>query len=174
MKRLVLVSAAAGLLLTGCSGTGGTVTATGGGQGSGSASPSPADASSSAANPTFGQTYSYDDGLKVTVSRPKKVTPSDSAVATRQWPAYVSFTVTLTNGTKQNYDPTLFTTSLQSGTTEGGQVFDSAQGIEGAPTTPLLPGRQLRFSLGYGVQDPSDLVLQVTPGFDRQPVIFTS
>ena len=177
MKRFVVVLAA-GLLLTGCSATGGSITdqASGGGQ-AGAGGPS---GSSSAAtgtkspNPTFGQTYTYDDGLKVEVSPPQKFTPSDSAVGTKQWPAYVSFTLTLTNGTGKNYDPTLFTTSLQSGSAEGGQVFDSAQGINGSPTTPLLPGRQVQFTVAYGVPDPTDLVLQVTPGLDYQPVIFTS
>ena len=158
MRRLV-VALAAGLLLSGCSGTGGSITdeAAGSGQAgaagpSGSASPSAA--RTRAPNPSFGQAYTYDDGLKVEVSRPQTFSPSDSAVATKQWPAYVSFTVTLTNGTGKNYDPTLFSTSLQSGSAEGEQVFDSAQGIDGSPTTPLLPGRQARFTLAYGVPDP--------------------
>lgn len=175
MKRLVLLSAV-GLLLTGCSATGGTVTdrAAGSPGHSGDATPAAASSSSSAAHPSFGETYTYDDGLAVTVSAPKPFTPSDSAVATKQWPAYVSFTVTLSNGTTKNYDPSLFTATLQSGDTEGEQVFDTAQGVDGSPSTQLLPGREARFALAYGVQKPSDLVLQVTPGFSYQPVLFTS
>lgn len=87
---------------------------------------------------------------------------------------FVAFTVTIDNGATSNYDPTLFMASAQSGSVEASEVFDSENGFNGPPTTKLLPGRTVTFKVGYGVQDPKDIVLEVTPGFDYDSAIFTS
>ena len=83
-------------------------------------------------------------------------------------------TVTIKNGTGANYDPAIFHASIQSGDEAGQAVFDSAQGIESAPQTALLPGKSVNFKLAFGVKDPNDLVLQVQPGFEYKPALFTS
>lgn len=126
-------------------------------------------------NPTFGETFTWDDGLAVTVAAPVAFTPSEYA-ATEDAAAYLAFQITVVNGSDVNVDLTLFTTTLQSGNTEGSMVFDSEQGFEGSPSTPLLPGREAVFKIGYGVSDPNDLVLEVSPDFDfeREPVIYAS
>lgn len=85
-----------------------------------------------------------------------------------------AFTVTITNGTTKPYDPTLFNATIQSGAAEGDQVYDSANGYNGAPHTTLLAGRKSIFKLGFGLTSPTDLVLQVRPGFEYSKAIFTS
>jgi hypothetical protein len=127
------------------------------------------------ANPTFGETYTYENGLAVTVSPPQPYAPSDSAaVGDPAPPNFVAFDITVTNGTQANYDPAMFTATMQSGSTEGQQVFDSANGIGGTPTTTLLPGRESQFRMAFGATDPNDLVLEVAPGFEYESAIFTS
>jgi hypothetical protein len=73
-----------------------------------------------------------------------------------------------------NYDPATFSASVQSGSTEEDQVYDSANGIGGTPSTILLPGRESVFRMASGGTDPADLVMEVTPGFEYESAIFTS
>ncbi len=124
-------------------------------------------------NPVFGQTYEWEDGLAVSVSPPTPFTPSDTA-AFDPAPTFVSFEIKIVNGTSEIFDPLLFSTTMQSGNTEASQVFDSEQGVGGSPSTPVLPGREVVFRQAYGVNDPADLVMQVSPSFDHDPAIFTS
>jgi len=142
--------------------------------GEGSAPPSE-EPPAAPANPTFGESYTYENGLTVTVSPPQPYAPSDSAaVGEPAPPNSVVFDITVTNGTQTNYDPAAFMATMQSGSTEGQQVFDSANGIGGTPTTTLLPGRESQFRVAFGATDPNDLVLEVAPGFDYESAIFTS
>ncbi len=142
----------------------------------GAASSTEADTESSSETTTDklgGPGYTYTDGLSVQVSKASPFTPSDTATD-NQFKQFVSMTLTLTNGTKANFDPSLFFTNMQSGSAEGDSVYDSAQGVTGPPDTKLLPGRTVKFKIAYGVQDPKDLVLEVTPGLDYESVLFTS
>lgn len=68
----------------------------------------------------------------------------------------------------------MFDASAQSGNVEASQVFDSAQGMEGTPSTTLLPGRESVSTIVFAVTDPDDLVVEVTPGCEYDPAIFTS
>ena len=123
----------------------------------------------------FGDTLQYDDGLEITVSAPQPYTPSETAYIDGPTPpGYVAFDVTVLNGTGADYEPVGLFLSLQSGSTEEAQVFDTEQGLEGAPYTTLLPGRSIAFRVGFGASVPDDLVLEVTPGFDYEPVVYTS
>lgn len=81
--------------------------------------------------------------------------------------------MTIVNGAQVNYEPSQFSASMQSGNTEQQRVFDSSNGISLA-TTPILPGRESAFTIVFGTTNPDDLVLQVRPGYDYTPVIFTT
>ena len=180
MKLLALPLAVLALTLGGCVTADSTGTTSEPASGSNrpatsnSASPEPEPSTSaSPVNPKFGETYTWDDGLQVTISAPTPFTPSESAM-TGEAAAYLAFQVTVVNGSAANYEAAQFYTTLQSANVEAEEVFDSEQGFEGSPMTPLLPGREATFKIGYGVQDPADLVMQVTPTFEHEAVIFTS
>lgn len=118
----------------------------------------------------FGETFTYENGLSVTVSAPEPFTPSDVSAGGENFSAHVRFNVTVVNGTDERYEPLMFSTSLQSANQEGDAVFDN--GLEGAPTTVLLPGREATFPVGYGVANPEDLVLEVSPGFEYESIVY--
>lgn len=120
----------------------------------------------------FGKTYTYDDGLAVTVVDKGKFKPSQYAAAEKA-KSYRKFQITLKNGTKERFEPTLFQATLQDGEAEADSVFDSAKKLKGAPNTKLLPGRTVKWLVGYGV-DTKDLVMEVTPDFEHEAVIFQS
>lgn len=121
----------------------------------------------------FGETAAYDDGLSVTVSKPTDFTPSGSASGHEGFPSSVQFTVKVVNKTGAPFDPTLMFLSMQSGNTEAGQIFDFGKGMEGSPNTTVLDGRETTFPVAFGVQDPSDLVLEVNTGdWSKDATIF--
>jgi len=174
MRKSIVVGLAA-LLLAGCGGTTGSTD---------SSEPAGTNADSTAsAEPAtdqgdgttkFGGTYTYEDGLSVTVSTPKKFKPSEYAFV-EDAEAYVAMTVKIVNKTGKPYDPSLFYATMQSGNEEAEQVFDSENDIGGSPDTKVLNGREVKFKIGYGVKDPKDLVLEVNPeSLTYDAAIFTS
>jgi hypothetical protein len=173
MRRLLLALLLIGA--AGCAGESGEVSgpAQGNNRPQAAESETVAPSAEAAPAPKFGQTFTFENGLAVTVGVPQPFTPSETAAA-EEAPAYVSFPVTVVNGSNENYDPVLFNATLQSSNVEAAQVFDSEQGINGPPATTLLPGRESAFQVVFGVADPADLVLEVTPGFEYESAIFTN
>ncbi|MFC5723387.1 hypothetical protein ACFP1Z_24800 [Streptomyces gamaensis] len=91
----------------------------------------------------FGDTYAFPDGLKVRVSQPAPFTPSVTSVGHQQGRTPVTFTVTVTNGTKAPFDASGLLVSMTAGA-QGArveQVFDSARGVGNPFPGPLAPGR---------------------------------
>lgn len=192
MKRAALSLAA--VLLTACGGTTGTADdtpAAGTNRPAETASAEPESAEPESAEPesaepeaspteeetgplTFGETTTYEDGLEVTVGAPKPFKASETAAGAEGFPAAVAFDVVIVNGTGANFDPSLFSTTLQSANTEGSEVYDSEQNVGGSPSTTLLPGREAKFRIAYAVQDPADLVLEVSPSFEHNAALFTN
>ena len=178
-RLIVLVPLLA--LTTACSSTGGEVSDTAaqgvnrpsaGATGPESRAPSPSPSQATTAK--FGQSFEFEDGISVSVSPPEPFTRNEYAAGGEGAAAHLLFTVTIVNGGQANYDPNLFYASLQSGNVEADQVFDGESGLNGSPTTPVLPGRETTFKIGFGVSDPADLVMQVAPGFEYDGAIFTS
>jgi hypothetical protein len=125
-------------------------------------------------NAAFGGSFTWTDGVSVTVAAPAPYEPSKYAAGTDKFTNFVSFQITINNGTAGNFDPSQFYATVSSASTEGDQVYDSANNINGAPDTAVLPGRQVVFQLAFGVQDPADLVMEVRPGFEYKDAIFTT
>lgn len=121
----------------------------------------------------FGETYTWEDGIAVTISKPKPFKPSESAAGGENGEA-LKFTVRIVNGTDAKYDPSLFSATVQSGNKEAEQVFDSAKEINGAPSTSVLKGREVEFPIVFAVSDPKDIVMDVAPDYEHETVTFTS
>jgi hypothetical protein len=176
MIRSLAAGAALAVLLAGC----------GGAEGSPEPEPSagenrpietsePSDPGEGESEPmSFGDTYTWDDGLQVTVHGPVPFTPSPGAnVLPDPALTFVLFTLTVVNGTETQFDPIGFDTSIQSGNVEAREVFDAT--VSGAPVTPVLPGREVEFQVGYALPVPDDVVMQVVPNVVAyEPAIFIS
>ncbi len=122
----------------------------------------------------FGDTWTWEDGTEVTVSKPEPFKPGEYSFGGEGYDDHVKFTVTVQNGTGEALDLSLFYMTMQSGRSEAEEVFDSDSGMEGSPSTTLLDGRSVDFTAGFGVEDPDDLVLELTPSFDHDAAIFTN
>lgn len=122
---------------------------------------------------TFGSAYTYPDGLEVSVSEPQPFTPSSTAAGGSAHTDHISISITIVNGTSAAFDPTLTFATVQSANTEGDPVFDSGQGVGGSPNTTILPGRETTFTYAFGVDDPNDVIVEVTTDWNKDAAIFT-
>jgi hypothetical protein len=123
----------------------------------------------------FGDIAAFEDGLEVGASAPAPFTPAEWASGGDGFTQFVRIDITLTNGTAEAFDPTLTYVTLSSAGAEGSEVFDSGNGIVGGPTTSLLPGQSVTFPVVFGVNDPADLTLEVSPGvWEYDTVIFST
>lgn len=120
----------------------------------------------------FGKTMTWEDGLALTVTSDGTFTPGRWA-ATDPFPAYTTFTFTVTNGTSTTWTPSAYANITSAGA-EGDEVFDSDQGYGGGPSSPVLPGQTLTWKQGFGVQDPADLTLSVTVDYSHVDVVYTT
>lgn len=128
---------------------------------------------------TLGGTYEFVTdtgepfGLSLAVSTPTEYSPSEFYFGGEDFENKVSFEVTITNTGETPFDPASFYSTLSSGGIEGEEVFDSDGGLDGSPTTPILPGASITFPIGYGLADPADITLQTSVDFEAAPVIWT-
>jgi hypothetical protein len=108
----------------------------------------------------FGKSYTWHDGVTVTVGKPKKFQPSEYAAAEKA-KRYLKFTVTVVNKSDKHINLGLTYVNVQSSNKEADQVFDSASGLYGPPDTKVLKGRTSEFDVGFGVDDTKDLVMEI-------------
>lgn len=122
----------------------------------------------------FGSTFTWDDKLAVTVSKPVPFTPSEYAVTDSKFKKFVKLTVVIKNGTDKVYESFNFNESATSGDQQTDKVFDSAKGIE-LPTAKILPGKSLTYNVAYGYTPGQDYTLTVNSmdRFDRADGIYS-
>jgi hypothetical protein len=108
----------------------------------------------------FGKSYTWDDGVHVTVGKPTKFEPSAYAVVEKS-KRYLKFTVTVVNKSDKPIDLGLTYISVRSNNEQAHDVFDSGSGLRGPPTTKVLKGRESQFEVGFGVADPKDVVMEI-------------
>jgi hypothetical protein len=142
---------------------------------SGGAAPTAA-ASAPAASQTvaFGQTYTYKDGLAVTIGAPAELTPSRFA-APQNVERAVLLTVTVQNGTNQNFDVNTFGNGpnviFEGAKAE--EVTDLDQ-LQIAESATVLPGKSYTYKKAFAVgSGTGELQAEWTREVFSDPVIFT-
>ena len=128
-------------------------------------------------NPTFGDTYTWPDGLSITISQPEEFTPSEYMCDIYDLEAGtpIKFIVTATNGTDTDLEAFGIDTQMSSGGKQSEAIFDSEAGID-MPTVTILPGNSLEWNIGFIVADPSNMQLSVSDvmNFDSEKIHFTN
>lgn len=139
-----------------------------------SASASASDDSRSAGSGTgkIGDTYTWDDGVSVTVSQPKAFKPTDSAAGNydKSLKDFEKYTVTIKNNSDEPVDPAQFRMTGNSGGKEAERMFDT--GISSLPTTKIQPGKSLTFNVGFAMADHKDASFDVSLDYDREEATF--
>lgn len=182
MRTALIAPALLAVLLTGCASTTGAADdtpAAGSNRPSESSTPEeelvedPTEAPEAPSGPlAFGETFTYEDGLGVTVGPPTPIERGEYFAGGGDFTATVGFDITIVNGTTANFEPGLFFASVQSANVEGAEVYD--ENLVGAPSTVLLPGREATFRLGFGVADPADIVMEANVDFTHKPAIYAT
>jgi hypothetical protein len=108
----------------------------------------------------FGKSYRWDDGVTITVGKPKTFKPSAYTVVDKT-KRYLKFTVTVVNKSNKPIDLGLTYISVQSRNKEASEVFDSISGLRGPPATKVSRGRRPQFEVGFAVADPKDVLMEV-------------
>ena len=177
LSVLAIASGAALLLaLTSCGSPGGTVTSTGGGANTASQeAPATTEAAPASTTPRLGDTFTYSDGMVVTVGVATPFTPSEY-ITIPEGTTAVSFEVTVVNGTDEPYQPIGFTASILSAGKQATPLYDSANGIN-TPTVEVPAGKSITWTIAFFVADVSDLSMPVSLDafdFNRDKVTFTN
>ena len=107
-------------------------------------STSPTSAAPSTLTKQFGSTFTWDDGLAVTVTAPQKFEPkTDVSYQDKDSKAFVIMEVTFKNGAAEPMSPGMLYLTGTTGSREAKRIFDSANGIELEPSAKVLPGREV-------------------------------
>ena len=109
----------------------------------------------------FGSTFTWDDGVALTVSKPKEFTSGPYA-APASTKGYL-FDVTVKNGSKEPVEAFAIMLQATSDDQQAEQIFDVEAGID-APSATLLPGRTIKYKVAF--TKPGDsFTMQVDYGF---------
>lgn len=126
-------------------------------------------------NPKFGDTYTWPDGVALTISAPQEFTPGEYAAGTVEGQPAVAYDITINNGGDKDIESIIVYITGTSGGQEIKSIFDSENGID-VPQATILPGQSLTWKVAYSVADPSDITMTVAiqDDFSRDKVHFTS
>lgn len=120
---------------------------------------------------TFGEVASW-DGVDVTISEPEPFEPSEWAAGAEMYPNSISVEVTLTNTGNRPLDPSMSYITASSGGAEASEIYDDNVG--GSPMTSILAGKSVTYTVAFNVSDPADVVVEFTPDFEYESVLFTT
>jgi hypothetical protein len=75
--------------------------------------------------------------------------------------------VTMTNASNKDLAALGTVLSATANGTTAQQVFDSAKGVNGSPSSTVLPGRSVTFTVAFGLpsKDTVDLQVELQPGY---------
>ncbi|WP_329121244.1 DUF4190 domain-containing protein [Streptomyces sp. NBC_01353] len=109
----------------------------------------------------FGQTFAYEDGIKVTVSKPRAYEPDQFAAGHAKGNSAFQVTVTIVNGSKKTLD--VSGALVDASDAEGSRaepVFDGSNATEMFQGN-VLPGKQAKADFTFSVTPKADGELQV-------------
>ena len=120
----------------------------------------------------LGDTFTWEDGTTARIEAPQSFQKSEWAAGGEGYDYTISFKVTVTNGSDAPLDATFTSPNVTSGEREGDEIFDDKVG--GGPSSDILPGRTVTFTVAYGVDDPADIVAEFAPTWDHQAAYWTT
>jgi len=126
----------------------------------------------------FGEVVSYEDGVSISVALVGEFTPSSEFVQVGEGEIPLVFKIVLTNNTAEPLEPGVIPQANSGGkpATYIADVGNPEYGDLGMfPTAAILPGQTLEWFAAFGVADPADVTMQISPmPFDYDDAIFTN
>jgi hypothetical protein len=117
-------------------------------------------------------TFTYADGLAVSISKAEVYTPGKYA-AGDDFPVSVRLVVTVTNNSSKAFDPALFRVDASFAGQSASQIIDLTNGIGLAPQAQVLPGKSISFPVAFSiVEGAGELQVDATPSFSHNSSVF--
>ncbi|KJK53253.1 hypothetical protein UK23_00875 [Lentzea aerocolonigenes] len=124
--------------------------------------------------PTWGERYTWENGLSIEVAAPVACTPGQYAAPANIARA-VKFKVTITNGTSTAFETALLTigNDAQFNGQQAERVFDSNGCGSTFDTATVLPGKTYTYDVAYSVgKQPGEMQLVFEPSFKSDKAAF--
>lgn len=116
----------------------------------------------------FGSTFTWDNGVALTLSAPKVVKATETMSMLLQNKALNEIVVmdaTLVNGSKEPLSPMMVHAQATTGEGQAEAVFDTGSGID-MPTADILPGKTAKYKVAFAREKGKDFVVQVSNNSD--------
>ena len=147
---------------------------------SASATPSQSPSASSDASDEvaeFGEEWTYDDGISVNIAYTGGKTASQYAAGAEATANQIRlFDVSVTNNSKEVFDPAMFNVDVNYGAegTAAKRVFDSGSGLDGQFQGKVLPGGTQKVTMAFAVpiDGPLDLLVTTSPSWDHDEKLY--
>lgn len=118
----------------------------------------------------YGDTYTYTDGLAISVSKVGTYTPSQYAAGTHPGDEAVTLMVKITNGTKKPFDTSLVGVNVKAGADGAAteQIFDDTSGIgfSGTVVSGATATAKFRYDIPKGATGKLDIEVQPDSGLE--------
>ena len=124
----------------------------------------------------FGETWTYDDGLAVTIKYLGSGRVTSSGIgAEDSGGALQKFSITVKNGSDRTFDGRLASidsVSVGDEGTEAQEVFDTAGGLEGADFSKIQAGRKQTRTVAYGIKGAETVQIEFSAGSSYASVLY--
>lgn len=154
-KLVFAYLAVVAMLVTGCASSP-TIT-------DGSGAPPAASSSAPSDQAKFGNTATFDSGVAVTVKAATYKAGKYATTLTGKPKNPMLFTITVKNGSTENLEAAMISTTVTSGSEESSAIVDIEKKVTGMSTATVLPGKSLTYTVAYDVKDPKDVQMDVSP-----------
>lgn len=118
----------------------------------------------------YGDTYTYTDGLAISVSKVATYTPSQYAAGTHPGDEAVVLTVKITNGAKKPFDTSLVSVNVKAGADGAAteQIFDDTSGIgfSGTVVSGATATAKFEYDIPKGATGKLDIEVQPDSGLE--------
>lgn len=116
----------------------------------------------------FGAKHTWENGMAVTLGKAQVFKPGQYAAKTSTPAARaVTFEVTITNGTSENYSAMSTIIAATFAGADAERMFDAASKVGGPPMTDILPGKSATFRVAFAIptKDPGELQVEIGPAY---------
>ncbi len=121
----------------------------------------------------FGESFSWDDGVTVTISKPRTYKPTEDVMfQDKVSQTFIVMDVVLKNGSKEALPSDQFFLRAKTGSREAMQVMDRGAGVT-QPKDIVQPGKEATWKIAFGVDSGQPFVLDAHYQFNRQGITFT-
>jgi len=121
----------------------------------------------------FGDTYAWENGLTITVAKPKKFTPNTMRNGPKGLTA-VKFKIKLTNASNETMSTDWFSASVISGGKAGEAIHFDRDNDFTIPRVKIPVGKSLTFTLAFYIANTTEVSITTTAKHDSEVVTFST